>query len=131
MTTKPELDLGRHLLPGIIAVGLFVVMATLVFRSSFGDPTGFGGVGSVTAGIGFALFDILGAETVPAGTEGFLAAFETVAFVLVAALVGGVTLARREVEGEVVTALRSEVDRRWGPERTDGGSPTEREGDSR
>ncbi|MFW5896447.1 MAG: NADH-quinone oxidoreductase subunit J [archaeon] len=120
MTTKPELELGRHQLPGVVALALFAVMAAIILTASFGDPAGFGGIQSVTEGIGYALFNI-GAETVPPGTEGFLALFEMIALVLTAALVAGVMLARREVEGEVVTALRSEVDRRWGPEGTDEG----------
>ena len=124
MTTKPELKIGRHQLPGIVALGLFAVMAAIILTSSFGDPAGFAGVESITEAIGYSLFNI-DAETVPAGTEGFLATFEIIDVVLVAALVAGVMLARREVEGEVVTALRSEVDRRWGPEETDGGRRSE------
>jgi len=130
VTTKPELKLGRHLLPGVVALALFGFMAALVLTSTFGDPAGFGGVDSVTEAIGYSLFNIE-AETVPADTEGFLAAFEIVDVVLVAALVAGVMLARREVEGEVVTALRSEVDERWGPEETDGGRRTDEQGDRR
>jgi NADH-quinone oxidoreductase subunit J len=124
VTTKPELEFGRHQVPGVVALGLFAIMAAIVLTASFGDPAGFGGVESVTEAIGYSLLDI-DAETVPSGTEGFLAAFEIIAFVLTAALVAGVMLARREVEGEVVTALRSEVDRRWGPEETDGGRRSE------
>jgi NADH-quinone oxidoreductase subunit J len=130
VTTKPELRIGRHLLPGIVALALFAVMAAIVLTSSFGDYAGFGGIESVTAAIGYALFNIP-AETVPTGTEGFLAAFEIIDVVLVAALVAGVMLARREVGGEVVTALRSEVDVRWGADRSEGGRQPEREGDRR
>jgi NADH-quinone oxidoreductase subunit J len=130
VTTKPELKLGRHLLPGIVALGLFAVMAAIISTSSFADPAGFEGVDSVTGAIGYSLINV-DAATIPPNTEGFLASLELIAFVLVAAIVGGVTLARREVEGEVVTALRSEVDHRWGPEETDGGRPTDERGDDR
>ncbi|MFQ3292997.1 MAG: NADH-quinone oxidoreductase subunit J [Halobacteriales archaeon] len=130
MTTKPELNLGRHLLPGIVALGLFALMAAIISTASFGDPAGFEGIDSVTGAIGFSLINI-DVATVSTETEGFLAQFEMIAFVLVAALVGGVTLARREVDGEVVTALRSEVDHRWGSEETDAGRPADEEEDNR
>lgn len=41
MTTRPELRLGRHLLPGLAAVGLFVVIAAAVLAAPLGSAAGF------------------------------------------------------------------------------------------
>lgn len=41
MTTRPELRLGRHLLPGLAAVGLFVVLAAAVLAAPLGEAAGF------------------------------------------------------------------------------------------
>jgi NADH-quinone oxidoreductase subunit J len=41
MTTRPELRLGGHLAPGIIAVALFVIMAVVFVGAPLGDPVGF------------------------------------------------------------------------------------------
>ena len=102
MTTKPELRTGSHLLPGLAAVALFVVIATVILRASFGDPQGFAADAPITASIGYAMFDLeMGA--VPG--ESFLVAFEIIDAVLVAALVAAVLLARREQDGEVVALL--------------------------
>jgi len=40
MTSRPELKLGRHLLPGLVAVALFAVIAFVVLQSPFAaaDP---------------------------------------------------------------------------------------------
>jgi NADH-quinone oxidoreductase subunit J len=103
MTTRPRtIDLGRRLVPGLAAVGLFVVMAAAFLTSQFGESAGFG-EGSITAAIGYALFNIQ-ADVIPAETELFLVSFEIIDVVLVAALVGAVMLAKREEEG-----LRSAV----------------------
>ena len=111
MPTRPRLNLGRHMLPGLAAVALFVVMAAIFLRAEFPDAlfetVGFDG--SVTASIGYALFDLTGTmegnvEGVIA-SDGFLAAFEIIDIVLVAALVGAVMLARREEGGSLRTAL--------------------------
>jgi len=111
MPTRPRLNLGRHMLPGLAAVALFVVMAAIFLRAEFPDAlvetVGFDG--SVTASIGYALFDLTGTmdgnvEGVIA-SDGFLAAFEIIDVVLVAALVGAVMLARREEGGSLRTAL--------------------------
>ncbi|WP_423751327.1 proton-conducting membrane transporter [Salinirarus marinus] len=102
MTTKPELKLGSHLVPGLAAVALFVVMAAAFLGAPFGEPAGFPADANITASIGYALFNIdLGAV----GAEGFLVPFEIIDLVLVAALAGAVMLARREEEGSVVTLL--------------------------
>jgi len=185
VTSKPELDLGGHLLPGLIAVALFVVMAATFAGASLGAPTtgadgpfqtqpkvvtvalddgesaelvqqngstdvviSEGGstvdrvqvhdTGSVNASIvegadraevtvqadvtitesiGHAMFGfndpsaasderVESVQMAAVESEGFLAAFEIIDVVLVAALVGAVVLARREVDGEIVSALR-------------------------
>jgi len=94
-----------RLLSGLVAVALFVVLAVVFVRASFGDPTGFPADAHVTASLGYALFNVAGAS-VPG--EGFLAAFEIIDLVLVGALVGAVMLARRETGGALVGALGSD-----------------------
>ncbi len=101
MTTKPEFRLGRQQLPGILAIALFVVIASVALAANFGDAIGFSAAESVTANIGFALFNI--PTTIP--SDGFLVAFILIALVLDAALDGAVLLARREEEGDMVTAI--------------------------
>ncbi len=98
MTTRPELvDMDRsRLLPGLAAVALFLVMAAAFLTATFGAPSGFP-QGSVTASIGYAMFDLLDQAAIP--SEGFLIAFEIIDIVLVAALAAAVMLARREGEG--------------------------------
>jgi NADH-quinone oxidoreductase subunit J len=101
VTTKPELRTGAHLLPGLAAVALFVVLAAAILQASFGDPQGFAADAPITASIGYAMFNLdMGA--VPG--EGMLVAFEIIDIVLVAALVAAVMLARRD-EGESMVAL--------------------------
>jgi NADH-quinone oxidoreductase subunit J len=126
MTTRPHLKLGRHLLPGLVAVALFVVFAATFLTASFGTPQGFPGQGSITAAIGYALFS-LDAGAYP--SEGFLVAFEIVDGVLVAALVGAVMLAKTEEGGRIAGALRFNADNREveSSARADGG----REGEGR
>ncbi|MEA5387555.1 proton-conducting membrane transporter [Haloarculaceae archaeon H-GB2-1] len=96
MTTRPELNLGEHLLAGLAAVALFAVMAAVFVSAGFGQPAGFGD-GSITASIGYALFAMT--DLAAHESESFLVAFEIIDIVLVAALVGAVMLARRESEG--------------------------------
>jgi NADH-quinone oxidoreductase subunit J len=102
VTTKPELRVGRHLLPGLAAVALFVVMAAAVFRASFGAPQGFGADAAITASIGYAMFD-LDMGSVPG--EGMLVAFIVIAVALDAALDGALLLAKREEDGSAVALL--------------------------
>jgi NADH-quinone oxidoreductase subunit J len=118
--SRPRLKLGRHLLPGVVAVALFGVLA-LVFAGApltdaLGPQAGFPD-GSVTANIGYAMFDITGEmpaeQTIP--SEGFLVTFEIIDVVLVAALVAAVMLARRDAGTGLTTAL--------GGEDGDGGEP--------
>ena len=96
MNTRPQLHLGRHLLPGLLAVAVFGVLAFVTLRAELGDVAGFPSDTSVTADIGMALINA--PTTIP--TEGFLVAFITIAVVLDAALDGAVMLATREDEGE-------------------------------
>ncbi|AZH25521.1 proton-conducting membrane transporter [Haloplanus aerogenes] len=127
MTTKPELRTGAHLLPGLAAVVLFVVMAAAILQASFGDPQGFGPDAPITASIGYAMFNLdMGA--IPG--EGMLVAFEIIDIVLVAALVAAVMLARREHEGSVV-ALLADGGREVRDKLTDGESEERRSSDGR
>ena len=104
MTTKPQLNTGGNLLPGLAAVALFGVMAAIFLGASFGEPVGFPQEASITASLGYALFDI---STSGIESEGFLAAFEIIDFVLIAALAGAVMLAKRE-GGGFITDVRTD-----------------------
>lgn len=106
--SRPRLiPLGRHLIPGLIAVGLFVTMALTFltvgdsdpFTWAFTDPAGISDVDSVVSGLGYALLGepaSAGAETVYRNTESFLVALILLAVVLDAALDGALMLAGRE-----------------------------------
>lgn len=100
MTTKPKLHPDLNLMPGLIAVALFVVMAAAFVGASFPEPAGFPADASIVASLGYAMFNITG-DFVSVEGEGLLAAFEIIDVVLVAALVGSVMLARREGGGFV------------------------------
>lgn len=117
MTTRPHLKLGRHLLPGLVAVALFVIMAFTFLTASFGVPEGFPGQGSITASIGYAMFNLDGGAY---PSEGFLVAFEIIDLVLVAALAAAIMLAKTEEGGRISGALRFKTDNRDAA-RTDGG----------
>ncbi|MFP8953024.1 hypothetical protein ACLI4Z_08650 [Natrialbaceae archaeon A-arb3/5] len=111
MTNKPELRLGKTLVPGLLAVALFGLMAAIVLNTSFGSMADGGfEVESITAAIGYAMFDLgpLQEEAGVTGTEPFLAAFLLIAITLDAALDASLVLAKREEEGEQVTALASQ-----------------------
>lgn len=108
--TWPRLKLGSHLVAGLAAVALFVVMVLVILGSGFSDPAGFESGVNVTAAIGYAMFDLTLGD-VP--SEGFLAALLMVAVVLDAALDGALLLAKREEGGSLVAAL------------TDGGRPAD------
>ena len=105
MSTTPELKLGAHLWRGAGAVALFAVLAVVSLRAALGTAAGFPADASITASIGYAMFALAGAD-VP--SESFLVAFEIIDVVLVAALVGAVMLARREVGGGVRGLMRSD-----------------------
>jgi NADH-quinone oxidoreductase subunit J len=110
--SRPRLiPLGRHLLPGLVAVGLFATMAATFLTVgdtdpltwAFTDPGGVGDVGSVVSGIGYALLGQpaqAGAETVYQETESFLVALIVLAVVLDAALDGALMLADRDNGGD-------------------------------
>ena len=100
--SRPRLRLGAHLWRGIAAIVLFAVLAFVSVTAPLGDPVGFPD-GSITASIGYAMFNF--DSEIP--SESFLAAFEIIDVVLVAALVAAVMLARRDVGGRIVGALRS------------------------
>ncbi len=118
MTTRPHLKLGRHLLPGLVAVALFVIMAFTFLTASFGVPEGFPGQGSITASIGYAMFNLDGGAY---PSEGFLVAFEIIDLVLVAALAASIMLAKTEEGGRISGALRFKTDSEESAARTDGG----------
>jgi NADH-quinone oxidoreductase subunit J len=102
VTTKPELKLGSHLVPGLAAVALFAVLAVVFLQAPFGDAAGFPEGAAITASIGYAMFNLdMGA--VPG--ESFLIAFILIAVVLDAALDGAILLAKREEDGSIVTVL--------------------------
>lgn len=95
MTTRPELATDINLLPGLAAIALFVVFAISILTTNFGVAQGFGETADITASIGYALFN-MGGDSATVQSEGFLAPFEIIDIVLVAALVVAVMLARRE-----------------------------------
>ena len=108
MTTRPQLKLGSHLLPGLAAVGLFVVLAAVTLAGEFPEPEGFPEGANITASIGYAMFNIavsaIEGQTLVGG-ESFLVAFIVIAIVLDAALDGAIMLARREEDGSLRTIL--------------------------
>jgi NADH-quinone oxidoreductase subunit J len=94
MTTSPELiDIDRSVVPGLIAVGLFVAMAAVFVGVNFGTPAEFGDI-SVVGAIGYALIGAV--EQAGVATESFLAALILIAVTLDAALDGALMLAKRE-----------------------------------
>lgn len=95
MTTRPQLRLGAHLLPGVVAIGTALVLLLVVLRSEFGEATGYPAGESVIENIGFALLNI-DAGAIPA--EGFLVALIAIAVVLDAALGGAVMLGMQDEE---------------------------------
>ena len=103
MTTGPQLRLGKTLVPGVLAVVLFGLIAAVVLNTSFGAMTGFDTDASITANIGYAMFDMAVLQEID--SEPFLASFLLAAIVLDAALDASLVLAKREEEGEMVTAL--------------------------
>jgi len=99
--SRPRLKLGGHLVPGLAAVALFAVLAAVFLRASFGEAAGFEEGASITASIGYAMFNVdtgaISGAVVPA--EGFVVAFVLIAVVLDVAIDGAVFLAKRD-EGE-------------------------------
>ncbi|MFC6836176.1 hypothetical protein [Halomarina ordinaria] len=93
MTSRPRLKTDVNYLPGLAAVALFAVLAFVFLTAQFGQPVGFG-EGSITRGIGFAMFDMV--ELSEFDSEPFLVSFIIIAVVLDAALDGTIMLAKRE-----------------------------------
>ena len=110
MTTGPSLRLGKALVPGVLAVALFGLMALIVVNTGFGTMRGFPEGIAVTSEIGYALLDLTTMQSTEGAvgqTERFLVSFILIAIVLDAALDASLVLAKREEEGEPVTALSS------------------------
>ncbi|WP_435162067.1 hypothetical protein [Halorubrum sp. SY-15] len=93
---------GR-LLPAVAVAGLFAVLAATTLSAGFGDAAGFPADASVVHNVGYALFNLDEAASIP--SEGFLAAFLIVAVALDVAVDGAIYLARREDDGSVVAAI--------------------------
>lgn len=94
--TRPQLYLGNHLLKGLGAVGLFLVLIAVVFTTEFPAAAGFSS-GSVTASIGYALIGLN--HLAVHQTENFLVALIILAVLLDAALDAAIMLAKRDDEG--------------------------------
>jgi NADH-quinone oxidoreductase subunit J len=91
MTTRPRLYRGNKVV-GVLAVALFALLSAIFLTSGFGTSGPFP-AGSVTASIGYAMFNL------PAGDipgEGFLVSFIVIAIVLDAALDGAVMLGKKD-----------------------------------
>ena len=104
MTTRPRLiPLGRHLLPGLIAVALFAILAATFLLGEFDAPVGEFPDVSIVSGIGYALIGepaAAGSELVYEETESFLLALLLIAVLLDAALDGALMLAKRDSGGD-------------------------------
>lgn len=98
MTTRPRLQKSTRQVVGLLALALFAVLSAVFLTSSFGNAAGFPGDGSITAAIGYAMFN-LDAGAFP--SEGFLVSFIVIAVVLDAALDVAVMLGEREDEDAV------------------------------
>ncbi|WP_277555307.1 proton-conducting membrane transporter [Halobaculum limi] len=99
-STRPRLKLGGHLVPGLAAVALFAVLAAVFLQASFGEAAGFTSGASITASIGYAMFNI-DAEVISGAVvsgEGFVVAFILIAIALDVAIDGAVFLAKRDDE---------------------------------
>ena len=103
MTTGPKLRLGETLLPGVLAVALFGLMALIVLNTQFSSMTGYPDGVAITSEIGYAMFDLTvlqSGEGAIGDTEPFLISFLLAAIVLDAALDASLVLAKREEKGE-------------------------------
>ncbi|WP_114578166.1 hypothetical protein [Saliphagus sp. LR7] len=126
MTTGPRLRVGGHLLPGVLAVALFGLIALVVLNTPFEGMAGYPDGISVTAEVGYALLDftaLQSGEGAIGDTEHFLVSFFLMAVVLDAALDASLVLAKREEAGEVVSPYASSGGSDSGAQpATDGGS---------
>ncbi|MFC3956925.1 hypothetical protein [Halovivax cerinus] len=140
--SRPRLvPLSTRFVPGLLAVGLFGIFAAVVFGTDFAGSVGYPDGVSITAAIGYSLFDFAGlqeSQGVP-GTESFLVSFLLIAVVLDAALDASLVLATREGPDESVrpsafdgpstgTADRSAESA--GADATDGGRTTTDQGET-
>ncbi len=91
MTTRPRLHRGNKV-AGVLAVALFAFLASVFLTAGFGTADPFE-PGSVTASIGYAMFNLPGGDI---DGEGFLVSFIVIAIVLDAALDGAVMLAKKD-----------------------------------
>ena len=97
MTRPRPISVDRSTVPGVIAIGLFGIMAAVFLNAEFDSFEGFAD-GSVVGSIGYAL---IGANDQAALTVGsFLVALILVAVLLDAALDGALMLAKRDEGGE-------------------------------
>jgi NADH-quinone oxidoreductase subunit J len=97
MPTRPRLYRGSKL-TGLAAVALFGVLAAVFLTAEFGTAAAFEPGTSITASIGYAMFNLPVPGPDGLAPEGFLATFFIVAVVLDAALEGAVMLAKRDDE---------------------------------
>ena len=116
MTTRPRLEQNKRQVVGLLAFVLFGVLSAVFLTAEFGSSAGFPGEGSITASIGYAMFDLAGGAF---DAEGFLITFLIIALVLDAALDAAVMLGSREDEEGGYLPL------------TDGGSDGDRKGGDR
>ena len=116
MTTRPRLERNKRQAVGLLAFVLFGVLSAVFLAAEFGTPAGFPGEGSITASIGYAMFNLAGGAF---DAEGFLIVFLVIALVLDAALDAAVMLGSRETEEGGFLPL------------TDGGEDDERKGGDR
>ncbi|MWG33388.1 hypothetical protein [Halomarina oriensis] len=113
MTSRPRLNDDINVVQGLAAFALFGVLAlTFVTSTGWSAPAGFPD-GSVTASIGYAMFDLTNQAAIQ--SEPFLVSFLIIAVVLDAALDGAILLAKREGGGGLYGASRNRL-------RTDGGT---------
>ncbi|WP_158855545.1 hypothetical protein [Halorhabdus sp. CUG00001] len=101
--SRPRLAGDLNPVGAVAALALFAVLTAVFLTATFPAAAGFEAGASITAGLGYALFDMAGQS--PLVTEGFLVSFILIAIVLDAALDGAILLARRE-EGSVLDRLR-------------------------
>jgi len=100
--SRPELETGTSLWPGVAAIGLFAVFAAVFLGTDLSDPVGFGENAAIMKSIGAAMFNIDPAAVTSDGAhvagEGFIVSFILIAVVLDAALDGSLMLAKRDEE---------------------------------
>jgi NADH-quinone oxidoreductase subunit J len=101
--SRPRLATEASLVPGLIAVGLFVLLSAIFLAAPLAGPATFDG-GAVMQSLGAALMSIDAGAVVGDGTpipaEGFVVSLIIVAVALDAALDGSLMLARRDEPSE-------------------------------